>query len=74
MRRAMNDYCSCRLERTDEPSLKGGIIVCPDCERPICCDALLVGSPEQPEHPAEIGNGTYFICWWHNSNVLMNRH
>ncbi len=68
----MNDYCSCTLRRTDQPSQKGGIIVCPDCDKPVSCDAVLLGSTEQTEHAAEIGNGTYFICWRHNSNALMN--
>ena len=61
----MKKYCSCKADRTGETSLDGGIVVCTDCEKPLCCDAVTLGLTSETPHPAETVDGTYFICWRH---------
>ena len=71
----MNDYCTCGSHNPDQTSLSGGMIICPDCEKPLCCNAVLLGLTPEPPHKAEIGDGAHLICWRHWDVVAPpNRH
>ena len=71
----MKYYCICESQGPDQPSLRGGMIVCPDCQKPVCCDAVVLGLTPEPPHNAEIGDGAHLICWRHWDIVAPpNRH
>ncbi len=71
----MKDYCSCGFQHSDQPSVGSEFLVCPDCEKPLCCDAVVLGLTQDPDHPAEIGDGAHFICWRHWHYVApLSRH
>ncbi len=61
----MKDYCSCGFQHSNQPAFGVECMVCPDCEKPFCCDAVVLGLTQEPEHAAEIGDGAHFICWRH---------
>ncbi len=65
----MPEYCSCESDLIDEPLLNGGFMVCSDCERPICCDAVMLGLTREPQHPAELAEDGHFGCWRHWNSV-----
>ncbi len=65
----MNDYCTCGRRRFDREFRLRGFVRCPNCRKPISCDAVSGDGTAKP-HPAEIAQNEQFLCWNHHWNVI----